>query len=411
MPAPRHHRHDVSALVPAKVDLEFCVRPISGFEQRDVLAAHEHATVADDHGVCLCQVGRLASFGGSIDFQRLIEGPWRVHSHTVRHCRYGGAWRKHPFCLYREHVPYSPLALAALASVAVPGLDVYDVLRSTPADADYDVVVVVDATGTRWTVRAPRSPAAGAALEAELSLLHALAAASDTGSLSFAVPRPAGTAPTEDGAKAIVYEQIRGSRLNLAALEPGPGLAASLGRSIAQIHELPATVIEDQGLPVYTADAYRERRLAELDAATQTGRIPPSLAERWESQLEDVSWWRYEPTVVHANFSEHRVIVSDGIVAGVLSWMDARVADPADDLAWLVAAAPDDVLDSIVEAYHGARRELRDPHLLDRARLASELALARWLLHGVRTESADVVDDAIGMLADLEELLADQGQP
>ena len=47
-------------------------------------------------------------------------------------------------------MPRSPLALAALASVAVPGLDVYDVLRSPHADSDFDVVVVKDATGTRW---------------------------------------------------------------------------------------------------------------------------------------------------------------------------------------------------------------------------------------------------------------------
>ena len=87
--------------------------------------------------------------------------------------------------------------------------------------------------------------------------------------------------------------------------------------------------------------------------------------------------------------------------------MDARVADPADDLAWLAAAAPQDVLDSIFEAYVVGRRELRDPHLLDRARLASELALLRWLMYGVRTENADVISDGEGMMLDLEALLFD----
>ncbi len=304
-------------------------------------------------------------------------------------------------------MPNSPLALAALASVAVPGLDVYDVLRSTHADADYDVVVVVDSTGKRWTVRAARRASAGAALEAEMSLLTQLAKARDSGALSFDVPRPAGTAPTQDGGRAVVYEQIRGSRLSLANLEPGPGLAASLGRAIAEIHELPADLIDDLGMPTYTPATHRERRLAELDAAIQTTLVPPSLSSRWEAQLEDVSWWRFEPTVAHGNLGEHRIIVADGQVVGVLTWVDARVGDPADDLGWLVAAAPPDALESVMEAYHGARRELRDPHLLDRARLASEMALARWLLHGVRTEEPAIVDDARGMLADLEALLAE----
>ena len=47
-------------------------------------------------------------------------------------------------------------------------------------------------------------------------------------------------------------------------------------------------------------------------------------------------------------------------------------------------------------------------NVLDRAGLASELALARWLLHGVRTDSGAIVDDAVGMLADLVTLIESQ---
>ncbi|BDZ62972.1 hypothetical protein Lsed01_02111 [Demequina sediminis] len=308
--------------------------------------------------------------------------------------------------LYREGVPRSPLALAALASVAVPGLDVYDVLRSPHTDADFEVVVVKDATGRRWIVRAPRRAAAGAALEAEKGLLGALARAEEAGLVTFAVPHPVGAAELGgDEGRAIVYTEVRGAPLVIAALQPGPGLAAALGRTLAEIHELPAAVVEDQGLPSYTAEEYRERRLAELDAGIQTGKVPPRLADRWEHQLENVSWWRFEPTVVHGDMGEHQVFVADGSVTGIVDWMDARVADPADDLAWLVASAPEDVLDTVIEAYTVGRRETRDPHLLDRARLASEMALMRWLMYGVRTDNPDVVADGEGMLADLEAMI------
>ncbi len=310
---------------------------------------------------------------------------------------------------YGEPVPRSPLALAALASVAVPGLDVYDVLRSPHTDADFEVVVVKDATGKRWIVRAPKRAAAGAALEAEKGLLGALGRAKEAGIVSFEVPHPVGAAELpDDTGRAIVYTEVPGAPLMLAALHPGPGLAATVGRALAEVHELPVTVIEDQGLPAYSAEEYRARRLAELDAGIQTGKVPPRLADRWEHQLENVSWWRFDPTVVHGDMGEHQVYVADGSVSGIVDWMDARVADPADDLAWLVAAAPDDVLDSVVEAYHGRRREMRDPHLLDRARLASEMALMRWLMYGVRTDNPDVVADGEGMLADLEAMLFDE---
>lgn len=289
-------------------------------------------------------------------------------------------------------------------------MDIYDVLRSPNADADFDIVTVVDPTGKRWTVRAPRRPAAGAALEAELGLLSALGRARDRGIIDFEIPRPAGTAPLPGGGRAVVYEEIRGRHVSLASLEPGPGLAAGLGRAIAQVHELPTAIIEDAGMPTYTAEAYRQRRLAELDAAAQTGRLPASLSGRWEDRLENVAWWRFEPCVVHGGMAEHQWLVADGSVAGLLGWSDARVADPADDLGWLVAAAPADVVESVVEAYTLGRREMRDPHLGDRAALASEFALARWLMHGVRTESAEIVNDAEAMLADLVTLLSESGE-
>lgn len=304
-------------------------------------------------------------------------------------------------------MPRSPLALAALASVAVPGLDVYDVLRSQRADADFDVIIVKDSTGKRWLVRAPQTPSAGAAQEAELGLLTALSRAHDAGTIAFEVPRPVGAAtlPGGEGGRAVVYAEVGGSPLSLANVEPGPGLAASIGKTLARIHELPVSLLEDQGLPSYDAQTYRERKLAELDAGIHTGLIPARLADRWERQLENVAWWRFEPTVTHGDMGEHQLVVREGAIAGVVDWMDASVADPADDLAWLAAAAPDDVFESVLEAYTMTRRELRDPHLLDRARLASELALMRWLMFGVRSEDAHIVADGQGMLADLEAML------
>lgn len=332
-----------------------------------------------------------------------------THHPTLRHMR-GAHGANAPFRSTVRFVSHSPLALAALATVAVPEIDIYDVLRSPNADADFDVVTVVDPTGKRWTVRAPRRPAAGAALEAELGLLAFLAEACDAGDLSFDVPRPVGTAPLKEGGRAVVYEEIRGKRLNLAALEPGQALSSALGRAVAQVHELPVSVIEDAGLPSYTPETYRQRRLAELDAAAQTGKIPPRLSGRWEERLENLSWWRFEPTVVHGGLAEHQLIVTDGAVTGVIGWADARVADPADDLAWLIVAAPPDVFETVLGAYLSGRKELLDPHLTDRASLASEFALARWLMHGVRTDSSDIVRDAEGMLSDLETLLEESGE-
>jgi len=55
-----------------------------------------------------------------------------------------------------------------------------------------------------------------------------------------------------------------------------------------------------------------------------------------------------------------------------------------------------------MEAYQLGRTELTDVHLTERALLAGELALARWLLYGVRSDDADIIADAVQMLEELD---------
>nr|WP_221286927.1 phosphotransferase [Cellulomonas hominis] len=302
------------------------------------------------------------------------------------------------------------MALAALATVAVPGFDAREVRPGSSAGDD-DVALVTDGQRRHWVVRAPRSAAAGAALEAELVLLAAVAEQVDAGKLPFDVPRVAGAAPLEEGGRVVVHRELPGRPVVLDRLQPGPGTAAALGRAIGALHELPVALVEDAGLPVYDAAAYRQRRQAEVDEAARTGRVPATLLRRWEERLEDVSLWRFSPTVVHGDLSADHVLVADGGVTGVVAWGEAKVADPADDLAWLLVAAPQDAVDSIMEAYQLRRTELTDPHLADRALLAGELALARWLLYGVRSGDDDVVADAVQMLDELDEQTRDVAEP
>src|SRR3954454_5987395 len=83
-----------------------------------------------------------------------------------------------PSCMVPHSYPWrvvrSPLALAALATVAVPGLDAFDVRRPPRPGTDYDTAVVIDSTRQRWVVRAPQHSAAAAGLEAEAVLLGQL---------------------------------------------------------------------------------------------------------------------------------------------------------------------------------------------------------------------------------------------
>ncbi|PFG40598.1 phosphotransferase family enzyme [Georgenia soli] len=295
----------------------------------------------------------------------------------------------------------SALALAALATTAVPGLDVVATRPPQTANSDYQTTGLLDAGGRHWVIRAPLHPAAGAALEGEVALLANLTKEVDEGRLPFDVPRPVGFAALPEGGRAMVFRALVGRPLVLDRLTSGPGLSAELGRAIAAFHELDISVVADAGLPVYDPDSYRRRCLAEVDEAARTGRVPSVLLNRWEHALEDVALWKFRPTPVHGDLAPEHVLVKDGRITAVLSLSEVHVGDPAEDLAWLLAAAPEDSLDAIEEAYSLARTEGADATLLNRALLVSELALARWLLHGVRHDEQPVIEDATAMLRTL----------
>ena len=303
--------------------------------------------------------------------------------------------------------PRTALALAALATVAKPGLDVVATQPPREPGADYDVIGIVDGEGRRWIVRSPRHAAAGAEMEGEVALLGELADAVDRGLLPFDVPRPAGFAPLPEGGRAMIYPELVGRPLDAAALTPRSPLLRDLARAIGALHELSGAVVRTAGLPDYDADGYRLRRLAELDEAARTGHLPARLLRRWEHALEDVSLWRFATTPVHGDLASEHVIVDGGTVVGFVDWSDARVADPADDLAWLLAQTTPETADALMSHYAATRDGGIDDAFEARTRLAGEFAVARWLMHGVRIRSDEVIEDAIDMLRELDESLAD----
>jgi macrolide phosphotransferase len=144
-----------------------------------------------------------------------------------------------------------------------------------------------------------------------------------------------------------------------------------------------------------------------VDRAAATGQVPTRLLTRWERAVEEVGAWRFVPCCVHGDLAGENVLVEAETVTGIMEWSETRVADPADDLAWLAIGSTEPALDGVLAAYIAARREPPDPALRRRARLSGELALARWLLHGVNTDDPAIVEDAVQMLADLDASVGD----
>ncbi len=301
----------------------------------------------------------------------------------------------------------SPLALAALAGVAVPGLDPARLALPQEESASLHVVGVIDTRGRHWEVLEAHDDTTGAGLDAEAEVLRRIGRVVDDGRLSFNVPRVAGTVRSEE-AHIQVRTHLEGRPVDVSALHPGPGLSAGVGRALGELHELPTSVISEAGMPVYDSQEVRDRWLSLMDDAAGTGRVPPALLSRWESALEDPTLWRFRPVVVHGDLDAENVLTAGGAVVAMRGLGQAHVGDPAEDMAWIYASVPVDCLDSIEGAYDLARTEGVDKHLRDRAELVSELSLARWLLHGVRAGRDGIVEDAVTMLADLADQVGDE---
>ena len=294
----------------------------------------------------------------------------------------------------------TPYELAALATVAVPRLEVAGLRPPQFSDEVLSVTGLIDTSGDRWMVVCPHDTVGGLDMEAQKAVLERLGKAHDFSKIPFEIPRPAGFTRTPEGDRVMVHRDLGGRVMETSDFDDPHLLPASLGNALAALHNLPELIYTGVNLPAYSAIECRDRHQAVLDEAAQEVVIPANLWDRWEESLENLSLWRFLPSPIHGDLSETSIHVDHGRVCALTGFSSAHVGDPAVDIAWVFARASDEFLERFHEAYQQTRSE-KDLHLLERAELLSELAVVRWLVHGLHSDDSEIVDEARAMLADL----------
>ena len=288
------------------------------------------------------------------------------------------------------------LTLAALATAAIPGLEVTAARTHTRRTAGaFDAAELRTAEGRRLLIRVPRSQTAETEQSADLVALTAMTAGVRS-RLPFAVPTFVGQAPI-DGTRAVVTEFLDGHVVSGDDLTAHDRLAESVGGAIAAIHALPSGFIGDAGLHRETADESRDAVVELIGRASDTGHLPAALLRRWEEATDDAALWRFRPAVVNGALSPDSFLVDDERVLGVIGWSAVSVGDPALDLHWLLTSRGASA-ERALEAYTLGRGGAADALLPQRALLYGELELARWLLHGVARHDETIIADAVAML-------------
>ena len=299
----------------------------------------------------------------------------------------------------------SALTLAAAVTAALPGAEVTGA-RPLSADGDgrFDSAVATLSDGRELAIRVGDDDETSRELASEALALRALTAGARA-ILPFRVPEYVGETRIGDG-RALVTDLLPGFLVDAADVPAGRGAAVSMGRAIAAVHALPASVVRGAGLTARTSDEVRTEIRQLVDRAAATGRVPARLTVRWREAVDDEELWRFESAVTLGGAQAASFLFSDDPdegpqVTGMLGWHGLSVGDPAVDLAWL-STAPDAAAD-VQAAYTAASDRSPDAAIGVRARMTAELEFARWLVHGDALRRPDIVDDAARLLESLAE--------
>jgi aminoglycoside phosphotransferase (APT) family kinase protein len=254
-----------------------------------------------------------------------------------------GAWLSIERLLERMQdpdVPFMPDARALFG----------DWLRERAADhgephEGWDTVAtVVERT---WLDRVPRSPDVEAQLRSEARLMPRVAPL-----LPLEVPVPI---VLDESPLRVRHRLVQGELASAAALTRDDG--RRLGELLRALHDLPVNIYVETGIPDETAA--RAELLATLDRMLHRvlPLIPDDHHDAGRALLRRVAL-RTETTLVHGDLAAHHVLTGPDGIVGVIDWKDARVADPAVDLAWPLFGTPEPFAEAVASAYAVTDEEL-----------------------------------------------------
>jgi aminoglycoside phosphotransferase (APT) family kinase protein/isopentenyldiphosphate isomerase len=236
----------------------------------------------------------------------------------------------------------------------------------------------------RWVDRTARRPEVETALLAEAVLLPAIG-----DGLPVEVPRPV---VLDREPLRVRHVLVEGEAVDAGLLtsEDGDVFAAFL----SALRATPLTLAADAGCPSAADDHVQRAARAEGFRHVVLPLLPPDLRATGEALLDRVSAVGAQ-ALCHGDLVPEHVLARDGRLSGVIDWGDARVTDPAVDLAWALNATSAAFAEAVAsEVDHDMRTRARDWY-----------ALAPWFAvrHGASPagvglsgEPSEAVERAVG---------------
>jgi aminoglycoside phosphotransferase (APT) family kinase protein len=191
------------------------------------------------------------------------------------------------------------------------------------------------------------------------------------------------------------YRKLEGRPLDPEAARGTHGsvLAAELGGFLAALHAFPRASAVRAGLADVDASVWLEQQrglaercesqvmpLLDADERRRAQTVFTEFFSSWDGLLELV--------LVHADLGPAHILRVGSTVSGVIDWSDARLGDPALDLAWLLYGTGIRFADGLLGAYASGET---DAALRRRARFYHRLGPWHEVLYGLETERPELV--------------------
>ena len=165
---------------------------------------------------------------------------------------------------------------------------------------------------------------------------------------------------------AIVYDYIEGVTVSALGRAAQATLAREVAAALTALHAVPVEEARALGVPELDLgeEIYRPMVEACLPHLGPRGRA--WLERRFARFIEGGGSLDAPRVLAHADLGCGHILAGpDGRLAAVIDWGDALIADPAYDLAALLATCPRGFAERVIDAYEGPAS--RDPDMRRRA--------------------------------------------
>ena len=234
---------------------------------------------------------------------------------------------------------------------------------------DFLVAHAEDEAGVPWVVRTPRRDDVYAASLVEARVLELIRPHLPVAVPDWRIHAPEVIAyPKLPGMPAVTVDHVAGHAWNVIDPAALPDVFLdSMARTLAALQSIPAEMAREAGVPIRTTEMLRTELFMAIDATADLLRAPRQLRARWRRWLDDDRCWPDHLALAHGDVhAGHMLLDRHGTLVGILDWTEAKLTDPAVDLAMFHGHFGPEALRRLVERIERAGGRTW-PRILDHA--------------------------------------------